>query len=388
MQPANDSTPQPAIPIVLEYGGADLIEERPLLYLGERIFHAFTALLLPIACFAISAMSYPPGPEWQRGKWADYLGLIPTAKVGWPFYHLLLFAMYCAGYTIFSPRRAINVLHVRIGLLTGIVLAWQYAFIEVVSLLESKASWFTDSLLAIFIPAAAVTVVLLLHRLMKVLIWDRRWFRGRGRVYFWVGVAVVVAGLMVVREVRVGTFGVIAFGALFAAPGLTMTTFVSLAGVCFSRGEKLDYQGLPFYAWTFGWLASFIAAWAKSYTAAVTAYYQLPTTNPSCYIATAAAQGHPTIVRSWPAYGRRINHQLAMLKAGERALADRTPRLHRALRTVYDTVGPPMARQMKFRLIADIAYVSLKPLEWLTAAMLALRSFVKLRPVSHDPLER
>lgn len=372
MEPTNNPIPPPAIPRVLEYGRADLVRERPLLYVGERIFHAFTALLLPIACFLISAESYPPGPEWQRGQWLDYLGLIPTARVGWPFYPLLLFSMYCAGRMIFATRRAINVLHVRIGLLAGIVLAWQYAFIQTVSIAGETGHIIADTLLGIFIPAAAVTIVIVLHRLMKLLIWDRQWFRGRGRVIFWLAVAVLVAGLMIVPSVRQDAFGAVAISALFTAPGLTMTTFVSLAAVCFTRGEKLEHRAWPVYAWTLGWLAAFAAAWIKSYAAAIDAYYQLPPSNSSCYIATAAAQGHPAIVRSWPIAGRRVNHQLAMFKAGEGAFSRRWPRVHRTFRLVYDLVGPSLARQLDRAWLADAAYLTLKPLEWLTAAVMAM----------------
>ena len=75
-------------------------------------------------------------------------------------------------------------------------------------------------------------------------------------------------------------------------------------------------------------------------------YSKLPLEDPSgCYIATAAARGHPAIVKSWPvqlAGGKilQVNRQLAILKAGELALRALAPRLHCALRWIYDFVGP------------------------------------------------
>ncbi len=385
MQP-DSPPPQPAIPVILDYGRADLLQEQPILSVAERVIHFLTVIVLPIACFAISFEHYMPGPEWQRGKWADYLGIIPT-KAGWPFYPLLMFSMFAGGWCIFRPRSAVQSLFVRVGLISGIALAWQYAFIQIVSLRTSSMA--TDIPLGLFIPAAAVTVLVILHRLLNLLIWHRQWYHGRVRRFYWIGLVVLLAGAMLFRESRQGVLGVAIFGPLFLAPGLTMTSLVLMLIACLTHGTVTPRDPLVILAWIIGWLAAFASAWIKSYQFAVEAYTKLPTSDPSCYIATAAAQGHGAIVGSWSTGdGHRINRQLALFKAGEKAIARRSPETHRWLRSIYDTIGPVIARQMSRRWLADLAYLTLKPLEWLTAAVLALGATRKLRPASHGSLAR
>ena len=50
------------------------------------------------------------------------------------------------------------------------------------------------------------------------------------------------------------------------------------------------------------------------------------------------------------------------LKAAELLLAQRLPRLHRALRAVYDRVGPPIARRIRSPWLADVSYLLFAPL--------------------------
>jgi hypothetical protein len=125
------------------------------------------------------------------------------------------------------------------------------------------------------------------------------------------------------------------------------------------------------------WLAAYFAAWRFAVHSAVKAYAALPVDPPNhaCYIATAAAAGHPRLVRSYEivtASGemRRINSQLATLKCGELALRQSLPRVHHVLRRIYDRVGPPLARRIRNPWLADIAYLTLKPLEWMTRVFL------------------
>ena len=46
------------------------------------------------------------------------------------------------------------------------------------------------------------------------------------------------------------------------------------------------------------------------------------------------------------------------------------PRLHAALRAVYDRFGPRLAASMTHPLLADVAYMAIKPAEWLATALL------------------
>ena len=92
------------------------------------------------------------------------------------------------------------------------------------------------------------------------------------------------------------------------------------------------------------------------------------------HIATAASRGH----RPWVGSrllrlpdGREIvvNRQLHRLITMELLLAWWSPAVHRPLRGLYDRVGPSLAAGLTKPWLADVAYVGLKPLEWMAAGI-------------------
>ncbi|MBX3471199.1 MAG: hypothetical protein KF878_30395 [Planctomycetes bacterium] len=101
----------------------------------------------------------------------------------------------------------------------------------------------------------------------------------------------------------------------------------------------------------------------------------LPTEDPNCFVATAAARGHPRLTGAAAvrlAHGRvlSVTRQIRALKAFELALAALLPRGHRALRWTYDRLGPPVARRLG-PATATLAFVLLLPAQ--AAAEVALR---------------
>ena len=76
------------------------------------------------------------------------------------------------------------------------------------------------------------------------------------------------------------------------------------------------------------WFAAHCSAWRLSYVWMLEEYSRLPTTPPSgCFVCTAAASGHPPVVRGedYPAPGGatyRVNDQLRVLKAFESAAGE------------------------------------------------------------------
>jgi len=117
-------------------------------------------------------------------------------------------------------------------------------------------------------------------------------------------------------------------------------------------------------------LGAYAGAWAMAVRQAIRMYQTLPPTPPArCYVASAAAGGHAGFVGSKDIVvdGEpvAVNDQLRRLKAVEIALAEGWPAGHRAVRRVYDRCGPAVARVIRRnRWLADAAYVSLKPFEW------------------------
>jgi len=127
------------------------------------------------------------------------------------------------------------------------------------------------------------------------------------------------------------------------------------------------------------WLAAYLAAWRYDILKMHELYAQLPPVPPDCYIATAAAHGHANFVGSKTVQlangnSMQVNPQLQIFKSAELALLAVAPRVHKPLRKTYDLIGKPLARMIRYPLLADAAYLSLKPFEWL--ARFALKMIV------------
>jgi len=88
------------------------------------------------------------------------------------------------------------------------------------------------------------------------------------------------------------------------------------------------------------------------------------------YLCTVAAGGHRKIVKPLRMGVRHhhqviVNRQLCIANAFEQILEERTPSLHKHIRSFYDTYGFPIARIIHSPWIADMIYVLMKPLEWI-----------------------
>ena len=95
------------------------------------------------------------------------------------------------------------------------------------------------------------------------------------------------------------------------------------------------------------------------------------------YLCTVAAGGHKSIVkplRLGVRHGHEVivNRQLCVANAFEQILEEKTPKLHRAVRHVYDTCGFPVARLIHSKYTADMIYFLMKPLEWFFLIVLYL----------------
>jgi hypothetical protein len=238
----------------------------------------------------------------------------------------------------------------------------------------------------------AIGAPLVLWGLVRLALWGRR----KLHLPWW---AVIITGLvlygvciLVAAQQSNEAFGEVLSWPLWMLMGLY---FISLfcapawaLGVYLGMGLRLAwrYPRAPRYRLmqlmaVVTWLGAFFAACRWAVERSLAEYAKLPVTNPGrCYVASAAAQGHPWLVGSWPALTAdsvvvRINRQLQVLKVGELALRGWLPRVHRLARAVYDVLGPPVARRLDRPWLADLAYLSLKPAEWAVWAALACGTF-------------
>jgi hypothetical protein len=122
----------------------------------------------------------------------------------------------------------------------------------------------------------------------------------------------------------------------------------------------------------------YAVAWRLSILKMYELYAALPPQPPpDCYIATAAAQGHPQFVGSQVVLREngkhlQVNRQLQILKCAELALMAMSPSVHKILRHIYDVVGKSLARRMQNPFLADLAFLLLKPWEWCAHSLLKM----------------
>ncbi len=88
------------------------------------------------------------------------------------------------------------------------------------------------------------------------------------------------------------------------------------------------------------------------------------------YLCTVAACGDERVVKPLRAGKRNngliiVNRQLLVANAFEDLIAEKTPKLHKIIRAVYDKTGLPISKYITTKRRSDIVYFIMKPLEWL-----------------------
>jgi hypothetical protein len=127
----------------------------------------------------------------------------------------------------------------------------------------------------------------------------------------------------------------------------------------------------PKVGFVIAWVGGIFAALVAKVILAMRFYVQLPDEKPGCFVVSAAAKGHPSLVGSWqhPELNKPVNRQWERFKAFEDVLALRSPQIHRALRGVYNRIGPVLACGVRNPWMADAVYLALKPLEYSVVAI-------------------
>jgi hypothetical protein len=328
-----------------------------------RFLYALAVTVLPILCFiSIDILK----PDWQSGKFSDYVALFLSPKAAWIFFPLIAYSSISLLILLLSPKRYVEFSWTRFGIYTGTFIALQFTILTFLVLLDE----FFIVLAAWVIPFVVIPIY---HWLVNK--WGAR------------KINIIISGLLfigilfqVMRYLDSGN----AFTPVFFLLGwmLISAPFWSLLIMGQTSLHLLkNYETKLTFAHGIGsviWLVAFIEAWRFGILKTLELYAALPANPPNCYIATAAARGHARIVGSREvilANGQsmRVNAQLQRLKCGELALLETFPYMHKTLRIIYDVVGKKLARRMQNPFLADVAYIFLKPFEWIT--ILALQLF-------------
>lgn len=329
----------------------------------SRILYGLFLLVMPgVAFWATDFFK----PEWQDGQFDSYLILLLSPGASWIFFPLLLYSVLSYLFLLNDFERYSGRFVVRFGIYAGVLLALQYSVLSGLYFFNAEPSF----------------LMVLLIWILPILVsgmyaWAvRRW--GTKRVLMAIIVLSVIAFVVVAIISRMisSPLLLVLVVITMGAPFWCFLMFLRAAVSLFKNSETRIT--LPYGVGIAAWVGVYVLAWRISILKMYELYAALPPQPPpDCYIATAAARGHPQFVGSRVvarANGTilRVNRQLQVLKCAELAIMAVQPRVHHVLRNLYDIIGKRLARTIKNRYLADVAYLLLKPWEWLALFCLRL----------------
>jgi hypothetical protein len=335
--------------------------------IGLRVIYGLATILLPVFLFLSTKEGSFFQPEWQDGRFESYLELMIGGPASFYFYPMLGYSMVCMGWLLLNPHRA-NKFFIRFGIYTGIVLALHY------SLLLLSFDLF-PLVLGFF--AIWVIIVPLLFKWYRKFLASKTYQQHRKgyiRLTYLFGILAVISSVIYFEKSQVVLF--LAIASLFTAgPAICLSIFLIISERMYKKYDRPSKINIWEKIGIFAWASAYLVAWRYSILKAIELYNQLPTSPPDCYIATAAAEGHPAVVRSWSVDlteggHMRVNAQLRYLKAAEISLKTISPNIHRHCRTWYDRYGRALANRLTTSIRANLAYLGLKPLEWVARIVL------------------
>jgi hypothetical protein len=354
-----------------------------------RAGFVLAGVVVPILCFVAAKDGvWTMHRPWQSGSLDVYASLLLRWGPASAFYPLLAYSMVCLVLLVVNPARFSQSVWVRMGIYSGLVLAIQYfalvfcpSNLDITALIAGGGVLLFFLAMAIAIPwgigaaLAGLTHIYGLRRVMigltvlALFVLSGAIAQERMSGEPWTDVMRDIGGGSLVFILSICVVGGTPWA--IACYG-TMTVYL----ITKTKGLGLQFSLLRLMG-LIAWLAAYLAAWRVSILRMLEEYAQLPTENPNCYIATAAACGHRRIVGSSAAQTADgvllANDQLRTLKCAELVLARLTPRIHHLCRKAYDTLGPPLATGMrKSPFAADAAFVLLKPAQWLAQLALTL----------------
>jgi hypothetical protein len=330
---------------------------------GQRLTYGIFMVAAPLMDFTFVGIMKP---EWQSGKSSDFIHIFLLPEASFVFFPLLAYSVISYILFLVDTDRFVKSFIVRFGIYTGAFLALHYSILTIFAL---------DVL-----PTSLLIILLYFSPIIVTRVY--RWLTSKWNAelvgYIGLGIGLVILfASMIALDSPALPFLFLVYFLGFAAPFWTFLLAVqAMHWLIKNHEDKFTIsRGLGLIAW----LASYVYALRFNILKMYELYAALPPEPPNCYIATAAAQGHPRFVRSSSVETKcgkhlRINRQLQRLKCFELALMVLSPSLHGFVRTVYDVVGKRLAARIKNPYLADIAYLLLVPAEWIS--FLALKLFM------------
>ena len=339
-----------------------------------KIGFIFAGVIVPISCFGLVGLGFSPfDAHWQSEKLSDYCRLLFSLESCLPFYPFILYPMTCISYMVFWPRQSARRFVVRFGVYTGVAISLQYIILIGLALDD-------DWLGVVFFAVGQLAVSII----MLGGIWSTRYIYYKydkvdsdgSRPHFFLAYVLRPVGLLLVLFHLIPP--VCSYFSTFYSTTWSLIAYSMMSWRLLRRNGREPWQFSLAQLFVFvTWLAAYCSAWRMSIMLMLAEYAKLPTTPPErCYVCTAAARGHRWFVGSQAVRTDTnnvswLNDQTRYLKAAEITLAATCPRMHRLARAVYDRMGPPAARLLVHPLVADAAYLAMKPAEWAARAFFA-----------------
>jgi hypothetical protein len=324
---------------------------------GRLLYGLFVTAMPAFSFWAIQSLK----PEWQNGDLSAYVTLLLLPEASLLFFPLLAYSIISYLLLLLDLTRYSESFVIRFGIYTGVLLALQYCIIVMMYSLDSFAY-------VIILTWIFPFIISLIYR------WTiAKWTAPRVNKIL----LILIPSILLIASLitRGGAPFFILIGLTMAAPFWSFLLAVQ-ASIWLIKNHETKIT-LPRGLGLTAWAAAYVAALRFDILKMYELYAALPPTPPDCYIATAAARGHPRCVRSWAverADGKamQVNGQLQRLKCAELALKAASPRLYKLLRKIYDVAGKWLARRIQNQLLADGAYLLLKPGEWLASSLLRI----------------
>ncbi|MEN9563276.1 MAG: hypothetical protein RIR73_1520 [Chloroflexota bacterium] len=315
------------------------------------ILFALVVVVAPILNFTLIDLLKP---EWQDGRFVSYiyLFLLPEASI-W-FFMLLAYTIISYLLLLLAEERFAVYFFIRFGIYSGMLLALQYSIL-------SFAASVTASPAFLIIPLAYVAPLFV----PRIFQWGKPYWT---KLFRWNRIVAIAIPVIIIALLIWG------FVFVLAIFGMAAPFWSFLIALHASRWLWKHYETKQTFARAFGifaWLSAYAFALRFNILKMFELYNALPTEPPNCYIATAAAKGHPRFVGSQEvtlANGKsmRVNRQLQRLKALEIALMGVSGSGHRRMRRMYDVFGKWLAKRIQNPILADLAYLILVPIELLS----------------------
>ena len=334
----------------------------PMLDAAWKYFlFGFVVIVGPIFNFSLIEVLKP---EWQDGSLSSYLELFLLPEASLWFFPILAYAVISYLLLLSNTDRYAKSFAVRLGVYTGMFLALQYSLLTMFALGEPPN--------ALNVLLVYVTPIIF----VKIHQWSiRKWKASRvNNILIALGIVGLAAAMMFMDS------PLSPFMLLLMFVGISAPFWSFLIALQASRWLWKYHETkftLPRGLGTLAWLSAYVFALRFNILKMFELYNSLPTEPPNCYIATAAAKGHPRFVGSREvtlANGKsmRVNRQLQRLKAAEIAWMGASAPSHKMMRRAYDVIGRRLAAHIKHPLLADTAFFLLLPVEWLSFFVLKL----------------